>query len=72
MRIGKISSRPISIQVEHIHLLRIEKPAKFWEGPTALKPGPTLLIQDMIAEKLVEKSKLSRDISNVAIKEITK
>ena len=57
---GKISSRPNNIAKERTIFEISEYSAKFNDGPTKLKPGPTLLKQVAAAEKFVSKSNGSK------------
>ena len=58
--IGKISSLPSSIPKESAIFANAEKPPKPPAGPTAPKPGPTLLKQVTAAVRLVSKSNGSK------------
>ena len=51
MRIGNISNLPASITQDRIDLEKTEYPANEPTGPMAFKPGPTLLIHVMLADK---------------------
>ena len=59
---GKISSLPRSMSKESTSLLNQEKWEKLLMGPTASRPGPTLLRQVSTAVMLV-----SRDYSSKAM-----
>ena len=63
MSMGKISKRPMSMARERTTLLRGEKAAKFSIGPTAPRPGPTLLRQVSAAVKDVVRSNPSKHTS---------
>ena len=56
MRIGNISSLPISIQSIKTTLLKSEKTAKLPVGPISPNPGALLLMQVTTAENVVLKS----------------
>ena len=60
---GKISSLPKSIAKERSNFENAEYCAKFDAGPTASKPGPTLLKQAAVAEKLVSIENGSKEMS---------
>ena len=52
---GNISSLPRSIAKERSSFEKGEYAKKFADGPTASNPGPILLKQAAVAEKLVSK-----------------
>ena len=60
--IGIISRRPISMTRVSIILDITENPEKLFVGPTAPRPGPTLLIQVSAAVMLVSNPKPSKEI----------
>ena len=67
---GKSSSLPRSIAKERSIFEKAEYSEKFDVGPTASKPGPTLLKQAAVAEKLVSIEKGSKERSkNIAPKQ---
>ena len=57
IRMGKTSSRPMTIQAVRASLLTGENRAKLPMGPTASRPGPMLLMQATTAVKVVPKEK---------------
>lgn len=61
--IGNISSLPAIILKQKISFEKSENSEKLPYGPTFPIPGPMLFMVAVTAVKLVEKSKLSRDIS---------
>ena len=67
IRKGKTSRRPMIMQKESTTLLKSEKMEKFPTGPTRESPGPTFDIAEITAVKVVVKSKLSKEISIIAI-----
>ena len=58
---GKISSLPRSIAKDKTSLEKGEYAAKFIIGPTPAKPGPTLLKQEIAAERFVSIENGSKD-----------
>ena len=62
--IGISSRRPASISKVSINFEGTEKNAKFAEGPTSARPGPTLFIAADTAVNFVTKSQLSKEIAN--------
>ena len=61
----KSSSLPAIMSIAKTNVEKSENPLKFIDGPTALNPGPTLLIHVNAAEKLVTRSYPSNDIKSV-------